>query len=91
MACGDYCTLRKEVVETGEGVWFAIALDSGEEVVARLHRVSVVNSESGPAIQIVPLGAPGEVRTVALARVRGLRAWDGGGGESSPAPTRTRP
>jgi hypothetical protein len=73
MACGDYCTLRKEVVETGEGVWFAMTLGTGEEAVVRLHRVNVVAGECGPAIQVVRRDAPGEVWTVALACIREIR------------------
>ena len=73
MICDNFCSLRKEVVETGEGIWFAMTLDTGEEQVVRLHRVNVVAGEGGPAIEVVRRERPGEVQTIALARIRGMR------------------
>jgi hypothetical protein len=73
MDCSAWCALRKEVIETGEGVWFVLSLDTGGEETVRLHRVNVVTGPGGPAIEVVPRDRPGEVRRVPLASIRGMR------------------
>lgn len=70
MDCDDFCTLRKEVIRTGEGVWYRMSLENGEAAVVRLHRVNVVAGTAGPALQVVRRGSERDVIEVPLARIR---------------------
>ena len=71
--CDGYCSLRKEVIESGQGVWFEMILTSGEREVVRLHRVNVINGSAGPAFLIVGRSDESRVREIPLSSIRGMR------------------
>jgi len=73
MSCDSFCTLRKEVIQSGEGVWFEMTLVSGERAVVRLHRVNVVSGKSGPAIQVVRREGDKRMWEIPLSQIRGMR------------------
>jgi len=77
MCSSHYCSLRKEVIETGGyGIWWTLSLRTGEIYKVKLKTVAIAMTPQGSAITVFTKENPSEERQIPLADVKDLRPCD---------------